>query len=273
MSFSALLAIVGASLTLSSCMPSLAARAEADLKSARAEAERLPGAKQVLGYAIAFERAVELESFGKRVAQRDAVAEDVIGKLTRVIDSEHPDSPLLVAHRGVIQCILGRCDEGEADLERAHASGPSAYSTYWLVLRHGRKNRTTEVARVCSQAVPRIEETRRYDLIGHCREQMNAATVETSMSWADRETFAWYLREMDHRDRVEAAETVRREQAAAERRGVEREVEMCSADCRERALRCQNKCREQVPCLNRCIDIDNACRQGCVADGNRKLGL
>lgn len=227
----------------------------------------------MLAYAQAYERAVELDAFDKKKGGKQATGEDVVEKLTGVIANKHPDSPLLIAHRGVIQCILGRCDEGEMDLEAAHASGPSAYSTYWLVLRHGRKNKTADVARVCSQAIPVIDESARYDLIGHCREQMNAATVATSMSWADKATFEWYLREMDRRENIRASEEARAERAAADRRAVEREVEVCYADCREKSLRCQNKCYEQVNCLNRCIDIDNACRSGCVAEGNRKLGL
>lgn len=259
--------------TLHACTNSLADYAAQRLRGAQAEANRLPGAKQVLAYAEAYERAVELDAFPKKGTQREDTGEDVIAKLTAVIETGNPDTPLLQAHRGVIQCMLGRCQEGEVDLEAANKARPSAYSTYWLVLRHGRTNRTQDVARVCAHAIPQIGEDRRYDLITHCREQMNAATVETSMSWADRETYRWYLEEMERRDRAEAAAEARRERQAAERRRVEREVEVCYADCREKALRCQNKCYEQPNCLNRCVDIDSACQSGCVAEGNRKLGL
>lgn len=270
-SIAALFAVTA--LSLGACAPSLADYAAQRLRAAQADVNRLPGAKQVLAYAEAYERAVELNAFPKKGTHREDTGEDVIVRLSAVIDQGHPDAPILRAHRGVIHCILGRCVEGEADLEAANSARPSAYSTYWLVLRHGRTNRTNDVARVCAHAIPQILEEQRYDLINHCREQMNAATVETSMAWADRETFAWYLREMDRRDRAEAAAEAQRAHRAAERRRVEREIEVCSADCRERALRCQNKCREQPNCLNRCVDIDDACRSGCVAEGNRKLGL
>lgn len=265
--------LFAALLALCACAPSPSAQRAQRIANARAEA-RTAGPRQALDYALAVHAAHREGDYRKDPARGVAEAGDAIATLDRAIPSAGVDAPTLVAWRAILLLDQDRPADALSELERSFALGPNRTAADLLVMVYGGRNQPERVGEVCRQMVAALtDDDDRLTMIATCRKNMNAVSPAGEMAWMPPELVAWY--QAENARRLGAA--IEAEQAAAERERFElsvvREMEQCSATCKERGLTCQNRCRPgDELCLDRCVEINHACLDRCEAAARQQLG-
>jgi len=245
----------------------------AQVDAARADAVRTPGARQAQAFANAVSSAArngEYNKFPKTFARDTAEAIDL---LDRTMQTAGPDTATLIAWRAVILRVQGHEDEAVAEMERSFATMPNELAGEALVTLYGQRADVASVGRICAPLCMSIDDNdERMRMINVCRDNTNATSAEGETAWMPPELVRWYRVERERRHEAQVDAQVRQAEQDREERVVVRQMEQCTADCKQRALYCQNKCYGRVDCENRCVDINNACVDGCAAEAREKLG-
>lgn len=239
---------------------------------ARYQANVTPGPRQAQAFAAevvkAFQRG-EYEPYPKTFA-RDT--DEAIDRLDRATERAlGPDAATMIAWRAKIFHIQGDEDRAVAELERSFATAPNDLAGEALVLVYGRRADAISVGRICGPLCESIRDSdERMRMIDLCRQNTNATSVEGETAWMSPQLMDWYRAETRQR----LVEQVENEQRQAEQRRRERilarQAEQCASECKQRALHCQNRCHGNLECENRCVDINNACVDGCEAEWREK---
>lgn len=256
-----------------SCGPSAQQLRAQRVAQTRTEAQQRAGARQALAFAEAVHDAHTAGDYKAAPAQLATEAAEAI----RLIDVAFPnagvDAPILVAWRAQMFFDLGRMTEALEEWRRSFDLGPNKRAGLVLVGYHGARNEPQEVGRLCNLTVDAVTSSDdKLQVIGECRKNMNAATPEGEMAWMSPELVTWY--QAENARRLEA-QIEYENQLAAQRREenrVVRQTEQCALDCKERGLRCQNRCHGDTECENRCVEINHACVDRCEAAAKEQLG-
>lgn len=260
-------------LLLSACGPSAAQLALKRVDSSRGEAQQRPGPRQAQAYAEAVHDAYRAGAYGKDSAKLQAEVDAAAAVIDRAAGSGGPDAPTLVAWKALLLVDAGRSEEGFAEFQRSMELGPNSMAAKNLVLVYGMANQPQQVGAICVQTVPALADAgEQYDLIEHCKENMNAISDEAAMAWATPEIRDWYAQERQRR----AAEAEDRAQRAAEQAEIERqvghEVDICIADSKQQGYRCINRCGGDPSCEANCQSSYEAALDRCEAEAKMKLG-
>ena len=225
-----------------------------------------PGARQVADYAQAIHSAYLAKLYANKPADGEARVTEALQMLTSA-EGSYPDAaPTLVAWRGVLLTDIGSYDEAWAELERSFALQPTYLSAGNIVVVFGAGNMPDKVAETCAVAVPYLSDpTERWDLIDLCVENMNALDENAALAWAAPQDAEFYRAERRNRA-VEREENQRRaEQRERHEQQVVREMEVCSASCKERGHICLNDCYGDQTCEDNCVQANHACLDQCEA--------
>jgi tetratricopeptide (TPR) repeat protein len=259
---------------VAACGPSLQQRALDDVTRSRNEAHARPGARQAQAYAEAIHAAHQAGAYKDRPQVLAADVDDALVVLDVASGSAGRDAGTLIAWRALILTDAGRYEQAFAEFERSMAVGPNLTAARNLILIWGTASKPDRVGEVCAATVPELAEVDdAYLLITECMQHMNALSDDAALAWASPDIVAWYRDERDRRQQAYAAELRARQRQDAREQEVVRETEICAADCQERGLRCQNKCYDDADCEERCVGIFEACKDRCVSDAYRKLGM
>jgi hypothetical protein len=101
---------------------------------------------------------------------------------------------------------------------------------------------------------------------------MNAASNEGEMAWMSPELIEWYQAENASRLQADIDVMVAERQRQQTEDQVVREAEQCGGRCEQKGLTCQNRCYDDVDCEDRCVQIEQACRDVCVSEAHERLG-
>lgn len=260
---------IALSLALTGCATVPLARVDAT----RADAVRTPGPRQAQAFAEAVATAArkgEYNPYPKTFARDTAEAIDL---LDRTMPAAGPDAATLIAWRAVILRVQGHEEEAVAEMERSFSTSPNELAGEALVTLYGQRADVVSVGRICAPLCMSIDDSNeRMRMINVCRDSTNATSAEGETAWMPPELMRWYRSELDRRHEAQVDAQIRQAERDREERIVVRQMEQCTADCKQRALYCQNKCYGRVDCENRCVDINNACVDGCAAEAREKLG-
>ena len=255
------------------CGPSAQQVRARQLAAARAEAAQQVGARQAVAYAEAVHAMVAAGDYRNKSQQLALDTSDAIRVLDTALPNAGVDAPVLVAWRAEMFLAAGHIAEAREEFFRSWRLGPNKRAGYVLIGYYGSRNEPQQVGAYCNAmlAVMRTDDER-LDLIATCRKHMNAATPDGEMAWMSRELVAWY--QAENARRLEAQIAYQNQLAAEQReeQRVVRRAEQCSLACKERGLRCQNRCDGDVECENRCVEINHACVDRCVAYAKEELG-
>lgn len=255
------------------CGPSAQQLRTQRLAEARGEAQQRPGARQALAFAEAVHAAKEAGDY--KAAPRQLVLD--AGEAIRVIDLATPtagvDTAMLVSWRAQMFFDLDRMNEALEEWRRSFAIAPTKHAGLVLVGYHGSRNEPHEVGRLCTAIVDAVSASSdKLSVIAECRRNMNAATPAGEMAWMSPELVTWY--QAENARRLEAQIEYENQLAAQQREEnrIVRRTEQCALDCKERGLRCQNRCHGDVDCENRCVEINHACVDRCESAAKEELG-
>ena len=240
--------------------------------SAKSEAHA-GGARQAQDFASVVHQAYLSGDYAKRVELGVVDANDVIATIERVLPTAGVDTPTLLAWRAIMLLDMGRRQEGSIELNRSFEVGPNELAGTMLIDAAGQQNRPDLVGPLCARTVPAVRtDEGKLALIARCRKRMNALSVEGEMVWMSPELVAWYQGENANRlHAVVDADNARIERKRQEQ-SVVHGMEQCSASCKEQGLYCQNDCRRDHKCENRCVEINHACLDSCESRAHEALG-
>ncbi len=240
---------------------------------ARARANMTPGPRQAQAFAAAVVTAWqrgEYDPYPKTFARDAGAAIDRLDFATEKT-AAGPDAATLIAWRAKIFHIQGDEARAVTELERSFATAPNELAGEALVLVYGRRAETASVGRICGPLCESIGDANsRMRMIDLCRQNTNATSVEGETAWMSPRLMEWYREETRQRLEEQAQNEQRQAEEARRERILFRQAEQCAADCKQRALHCQNRCRGNLECENRCVDINNACVDGCEAEWREK---
>jgi hypothetical protein len=255
-----------------SCGPSAQQVRQQRVNAARAEATQQTGARQALAYAEAVHNAARAGDYKKHPDQLARDTSDAIRIIDLALPNAGVDASTLVAWRADMFLDAGHIAEAREEYFRSWKLQPNSRAGYVLIGYYGSRNEPQRVGEFCNAMVDLMRTSDdRLELIATCRKHMNAATPEGEMAWMSPELVAWYQTENARRLQ---AEIEYQNQVAAQQRAenrVVRRAEQCSLSCKERGLRCQNNCEGDATCENRCVEINHACVDRCVAAAKEEL--
>jgi hypothetical protein len=244
----------------------------AHVSSAKTEA-LAGGARQAQEFAAAVHKAYESGDFAKRSDVGVASANDVIGAIERALPTAGIDAPTLLAWRAIMLLDIGRRDAGYVELNRSFEAGPNELAGTMLIDAASQQNRPDLVGPLCAKTVPAVRtDDGKLALIARCRKRMNALSVEGEMVWMSPELVAWYQGENASRLHAQVDADNARIERKREEQSVVHRMEQCSASCKEQGLYCQNDCRRDRVCENRCVEINHACLDRCESRAHDALG-
>ena len=266
-------AIAAVVLALVACGPSAAQLRAQRVQSARIEA-RTPGPRQALELATAVHAAHNAGDYKANPAVGEADSREALAVIDRALPSAGVDAPTLIAWRALMLLDLHYTDDALKELERSFALGPNETAATILVDVYGGANRPDRVGPICAQMVPALRsDDDKLDFIARCRRNMNAVSPEGEMAWMSPELVAWYQAENARRLGAEIDAMNARAERERYEQGVVRQMEQCSASCKEEGLYCQNDCgRYDQHCQDNCVEINHACLDRCVARAKQQLG-
>jgi hypothetical protein len=255
-----------------SCMPSPAQLRMKRVSEARTEAQR-PGPRQARNLAEAIHDAYTEGDYKK---QPQLLQQDVAFAI-QVIDAAVPnaglDAPTLVGWRALMLTDIGQYKESFAEFQRSFQMAPNEMAGRNLIIIYGAANSQQDVSTTCQATFNALTTNDdRMSLVSLCRKHMNAISEGAALGWMTREQLDWYYQESARREE----ESRRRQQIAYEQQQHEnrivRRAEQCFAGCKERGLRCQNRCGGDEECDHRCVEINHACVDRCEAAAKEELG-
>lgn len=242
------------------------------ITSARAEALG-GGARQAQEFAAAVHRAYESGDYAKRSEVGVGNANEAIGTIERALPSAGIDAPTLLAWRAIMLLDMGRHDEGYAELNRSFEAGPNELAGSMLIDVASKQNRPDLVGSLCARTVPVVPtDEGKLALIARCRKRMNALSSEGEMVWMSPELIDWYQGANASRMHAQIDADNARVERQRQEQSVVRRMEQCSASCKEQGLYCQNSCRRDRVCENRCVEINHACLDRCESQAHDALG-
>lgn len=268
-----LFGVVLSAFTLLACAPSAAQLSVESVSRARNEAHQQHGPRQAVGYAEAVHHAHQAGGYQEDPKRLERDARDALSSIETVLQSAGADQPALWAWKGVLLADMGNGTESVQAFERSMALGPNLIAANHLLPIYGRANPPTGVGRVCSSTVPVVlDADERFALIESCKHATNAATESAALAWATPETIAWYRQQKQERAARIDAEIQEQAARQAYEQQVVRRAEICSAQCKEDVLRCQNRCPHDDACDQRCVGINRACLDQCDSQAHLELG-
>jgi hypothetical protein len=257
---------------LVSCGPSAQQVRAQRVASARAQAQAQVGARQAVAYAEAIDAAVLAGDYKAKAQQLALDTSDAIRVLDAAIPNAGIEASSLVAWRAQMFLDGGHIAEAREEYFRSWQMRPNSRAGYVLIGYYGSRNEPDRVGEYCNAMVGIMRSTDdKLELISTCRKHMNAATPEGEMAWMSPELVAWYQDENARRLRAEIEYQNQLAEQQREENRVVRRAEQCSLGCKERGLRCQNHCEGDVTCENRCVEINHACVDRCVAAAKEEL--
>lgn len=270
------ISIVALVLLLAACGPSIQEQHMSDVAARRGEATSRTGSRQVLDYARSIHAAARAGAYknAKPKLQEEVThAAGLIDRVAATVEAQAPmDAATLVGWKALLFVDAERYKEALAEFQRSDAMHPNLMAGQNLVVIWGQANKPDQVAAVCKSTVFELATgDEQYEFISLCIENMNAISEQAALAWAAPEVVTFYQEERARRQ-AEAAE----QQAAAERaerheRRVERQVDVCIADCKQRGYRCLNKCHGDASCEANCESSYQACLEVCDASAREAL--
>lgn len=258
---------------LAACGPSAQQVRAQRVASTRMDAQARTGARQALAYAEAVHAAAASGDYGKQPDRLALDTSDAIRVLDLAIPNAGIEASTLVAWRAQMFLDAGHIAEAREEYVRSWQMQPNKRAGYVLIGYHGGRNEPQRVGEYCNAMIDIVKTSdERLDVIATCRKHMNAATPEGEMAWMSPELVSWYQAENARRlhAQIEYEQQVAAQQREENR--IVRRAEQCSLSCKERGLRCQNRCDGDAECDNRCVEINHACVDRCVAEAKEELG-
>ncbi|WP_205633806.1 hypothetical protein [Labilithrix luteola] len=233
------------------------------VQSARVHAAN-GGVRQAQEFAAAVDGAFKAGDYKKKAKAGVIDAGEAMQAIDRVLPMAGVDGPTLVAWRAVLLLDVGRTNDAFSEYNRSFAMGPNELAGTALIDHYSQANRPDLAGEVCAKTVPALRTTdAKLEMIARCRKRMNAISPEGEMAWMSPELVDWYQTENARRlGAAVEADNARAERQRQEQRVV-RGMEQCSASCKERGLYCQNNCRHDPLCDQRCVEINRACLDRC----------
>lgn len=267
------LVIIALAFGLSACGPSLAQMALTRVDTTRANAQQRQGPRQAQAYAEAVHDAYRQGAYGQDVARLAAEVNEAAAVIDRAAANGGPDAPTLVAWKALLLVDAGRSDEGFAEFQRSMAIGPNSMAAKNLVLVYGMANQPHKVGAICVRTVPVVTDAdERYDLIEHCKDNMNAISEPAALAWATPEIRDWYAQERGRRAQQAAYQADREAQQAEVERQVGHQIDICIADSKQQGYRCINRCNGDQRCEANCESSYQAALERCEAEAKMRLG-
>lgn len=257
---------------LFSCMPSPSQLRMKRVAEARTEAQR-PGPRQAQALAEAIHDAYTEGDYKKQPQLLQSDVQLAIATIDRAIPNAGIDAPTLVGWRALMLTDIGQYKESFAEFQRSFQMAPNRMAGRNLIMIYGAGNMQREVGETCQATFQALRtDDDRIELVGLCRKNMNALSTEAELSWMTHEQIAWYQAETDRREQVWRERQAAEYRQQQEENRVVRRAEQCFAGCKERGLRCQNRCGSDAECDNRCVEINHACVDRCEAAAKEELG-
>jgi len=256
-----------------SCGPSAQQVRAQRVSSTRMDARAQTGARQAFAYAEAIHAAAEAGDYKAKPQQLALDTSDAIRVLDLALPNAGIEASTLVAWRAQMFLDAGHIEEAREEYFRSWQMAPNRRAGYVLIGYYGSRNEPQKVGEYCNAMVDLMRTSDdRLDVIATCRKNMNAATPEGEMAWMTPELVSWYQGE--NARRLQAQIEYQHQVAAQQREEnrVVRRAEQCSLSCKENGLRCQNRCDGDAECDNRCVEINHACVDRCVAQAKEELG-
>ncbi|MDI1444019.1 hypothetical protein [Polyangium sp. 6x1] len=242
------------------------------VRTAKEEA-RIPGARQAQEYASAVHEAYKAGDYRKRAELGATNASDAISVIDRAIPTAGVDAPTLVAWRATLLLDSGKPRDAYAEYHRSFEMGPNEIAGKALIEAYGQQNRPDLVGPVCAKTVPVLHnDDDKLAMIATCRKNMNALSPEGEMAWMSPELVTWYQAENERRLGAQVEANNARIERQKQEQHVVRDMEQCAANCKREGLYCQNRCRHDNACENRCVEINHACLDRCESEAHDKLG-
>ena len=259
-------------LVLAACGPSAMQLRSDRVNNAARDAQQRPGPRQAVELADAVHASYLAGDYKTQPQRLSAAGGAAIQAIDRALPNAGIDAAMLIAWRGLMFADLGRPQEALAELQRSFATAPNELAGRNLVIVYGAANLTDKVGATCAATCDVLTDADdKLDMIALCRRNMNAASNEGEMAWMSPELVQWYQAENAARLSAEIEADNRRRERERYENQVVREVEQCALSCKETGLRCQNRCRGDQECEQRCVEINHACVDRCGSEGYQQL--
>lgn len=258
---------------LGACAASPAKVRMKEVARTRTEAMQVAGARQAAAFAEAVHDSYIEGDYAKRPQVLAQDAADAVAVIDRALGGAGVDEAMLVAWRALMLGDVGRGDESLAEMERSFAIAPNYLAGINLIVVYGRANRADLVGPTCAATVEVLTSADdKLAVIQLCRTNMNAVSNEGEMAWMSPELIEWYQAENAARLQADVDVMVAQRQRDEKEAQVVRDAEQCGGRCEQRSLTCQNRCYDDADCEERCVGIEQSCRDVCVSEAHEELG-
>jgi hypothetical protein len=172
-----------------------------NVESARSEWTVIPSGQRAAVYAEALLDAFEGQAYADHAAEFTQHAGEVLAALGAAENSSGSRLPTLIAYRGLLLLVLGRNQEGWAELQRSIAIAPTVVAARGIVSVWGSRRRSDKVAEACARTLPAMRGPEsRFQLLDVCVKNMHAANEAAALAWAPPEALVFYRSERTRRE-------------------------------------------------------------------------
>lgn len=259
---------------LAACSLSPHTKREQRIYDARERANRTFSPSDAIDLAMAIHHAYEQGDYASNYAQLSSDALSAHYALQRVAVDGSPETPLVLAWRGVMYEDTGRVTEAREEYRKSLELQPSFLVAAKLVPIYGTFHDAESVIHTCKLAYPVLNKVdKQIGLIEVCEKELSRLVPkDQTLAWLDPQAAAWYQREVARREKAALAEQELRRQRKERAEKVATYVQRCATACHGKGVACQDACTPGDPACNaRCETSYNACVDRCEAAAQKAL--
>ncbi|GEM_PF-1429065 len=259
--------------SLAACSLSPQTKRAQSIFDAREKASRTYAPSDAIELAMAIHFAYEQGDYADNYAQLSSDVLSAQYALERVTIDGSPETPVVLAWRGVMYEDTGRVTEAREEYRKSFELAPTFLAGSKLVPIYGTFHDADSVINTCKRAYPTLTKVdKQLAFIELCAKELGKLVPkDQTLAWLDPQAAAWYRRENDRREKAALAEQELRRQRKERAEKVAAYVQRCSATCHDRGVTCQDKCTGDQVCTERCETSYNTCVDGCEAAAHKAL--
>lgn len=247
-------------------------RAQA-IYDAKERANRTFSPSDAVELAMAIHHAYEQGDYTSNYAQLSSDVLSAQYALERVTIDGSPETPVVLAWRGVMYEDSGRVTEAREEYRKSFELRPTFLAGTKLVSIYGTFHDSESVINTCKRTYPTLTKIdKQMALIDACtKELVKLVPKDQTLAWLDPQAAAWYQREQARREKAALAEQEIRRQRKERAEKVAAYVQRCSTKCHDTGVACQDNCSGDQVCAERCETSYNSCVDGCEAAAQKAL--
>lgn len=252
------LALLGG-LGLCGCV-SLRERRETELASARAAASASPGApREALAYANALAANLSEEDPDRRAVVAEGEIARAIENLETAAERAPEEKPLLLERQGFLWLLAKDLDRAEESYRASVRARPSANALSALMRIAGKRGNLEQVRMLCVEGAPALADAELVAHVETCADAAHATSPKIASAW---------LKDADRQRLQRFSDAALQGEIDADnaRRDLEKRVDVCIADCKERGHACLSRCDNRDLCPPACEGQYQACLERCDAE-------